>query len=271
MPVFARVPRVAETAFEAVRWIGRQRTQAALTLLLKLNRLTVMTADAFLAEARARLGGGVRLELLPGPETSVAASWNAFLAWAAARGDDRLLVINHDAFLEADTVEALLAHGARAGAGAAERDGDLLWTAVNIGANPMPPPHEVSESPDFSCYMLDPRRFATLFGRFDENFSPAYFEDNDAHARIALAGRRAVRVNLARFFHRGSDVIKEDGAAAAACHGPFGRNQAYFARKWGRAPVNQPAEMRRLYYPRPFNDAALGLNDWHPPAETFLL
>lgn len=265
MPVFARVPEVVETTFEAARWIGRQRTGAVLTLLVKLNRLTAMPAAEFLDGLRQRIGTSVTLELLDTPELAVAGTWNEFMAWSAARGDDRLLVMNHDALLETDTIEALLSFGDKAG------DDVALWSAINVCDNPLPLQRDVTEAPDFSCYMVDPRRFVAGFGRFDENFSPAYFEDNDAHARLVLGGMQALRVHMARYYHQGSNVLKFDAAAAAANHGPFTRNAAYFASKWGRAPLHQPAAMKALYFASPFNNPDMGLNDWPEPTGLVLL
>jgi hypothetical protein len=264
MPLFARVPSSLAVALEAVQWIGRQRTAAELHLVIKVNRLTVMSVADLRAEVQRRLDDRIGLEILTTPETSVAGAWNEMIAQAVARGDDYLLAINHDSLLEADTVEALVSY-----ARVADED-VLLWSAINVCDHSLPAQHEVSDVPDFSCFMVDPRRFVRQFGRFDENFSPIYFADNDAHARIVLGGLHAVRVHAARYYHRGSDVIRSDSAAAAACNVSFARNQDYFVRKWGRPPVGSPAEMLRLYHPRPFGDPAHGLGDWTAPAELFL-
>ncbi len=261
MPVFARVPEVAATTVLAARRISNLRGGDALTLLLKLNRLAMDRAQ-FLDGMRRALGPRVELAVVDAPEHNVAGTWNEFVAWSAARGDDKLLIMNHDALLEPDAVAQL----------ADFSDGEaLLWTGVNVLAFPHTPRDEVVEAPDFSCFMVEPRTFAAAFGRFDENFSPAYFEDNDAHARIVLGGRRALRLGAARYHHLGSNVVKHDGAAAVALGPLFHKNAAYFHCKWGRSPVNAPAEMRRAYFSRPFNDASLGINDWRPPSTRALL
>lgn len=59
---------------------------------------------------------------------------------------------NHDSLLEADTVETLVSY-----ARVAVED-VLLWSAINVCDNPLPAQHEVSDVPDFSCFMVDPRR-----------------------------------------------------------------------------------------------------------------
>ena len=43
------------------------------------------------------------------------------------------------------------------------------------------------EGPDFSCFMITPQTIKDV-GLFDENFYPAFHEDNDYHLRILKAG-----------------------------------------------------------------------------------
>jgi len=72
---------------------------------------------------------------------------------------------------------------------------------------------------------------------FDENFYPAYFEDNDFHYRIILADKSkhiySPEMNPAIF--RNSMTIKKDPKLNSG----FGKNQQYYINKWGGMPGNE--------------------------------
>ena len=55
----------------------------------------------------------------------------------------------------------------------------------------------------FSCVITN-REVLNKIGNFDENYSPAFFEDNDFKYRAVLAGYGIYVVNTACFFHFGS-------------------------------------------------------------------
>lgn len=78
-----------------------------------------------------------------------------------------------------------------------------------------------------------------VFGKFDEEFYPAYFEDNDYSRRITRfnpIGSVVYRTKkLAPKVFRNSMSIKKDGNL----NGRFGMNSAYYKRKWGGSPSNE--------------------------------
>jgi GT2 family glycosyltransferase len=110
--------------------------------------------------------------------------------------------------------------------------------------------------PDFCCYAIRPRDFVEKFGWFDENFSPAYFEDNDMHYRIKLAGGKSAMRLDAQVDHGGSTTQFWHGEdKRVVSHNMFESNRNYFVRKWGGRP-------REEIFTRPFNDESKSIKDW---------
>lgn len=88
------------------------------------------------------------------------------------------------------------------------------------------------EGPDFSCYML--RRDAIKqIGWFDENYYPAYWEDNDFHLRILRAGLHAKRITGAPYYHYGSMTVRINPTLGLGA----GRTASVFTNKWGSTPA----------------------------------
>lgn len=85
-------------------------------------------------------------------------------------------------------------------------------------------------------------------GYFDENFWPAYFEDNDYFYRMQLADVVVRAVSPPSYFHAGSATIGAFGAERKLMHfHNFQKNKQYYMKKWG----GMPHEER---YTRPFGD-----------------
>lgn len=111
-------------------------------------------------------------------------------------------------------------------------------------------PHE---NPNFSAFMIRPD-FSSNFGPFDANFWPAYFEDNDMHYRMKLAGSVAQCYPGSAFYHLGSKTQNLDPLNPACPPAQFEKNKAYYVKKWGGTPS---AETFRT----PFNDPTLTYRD----------
>ena len=82
-------------------------------------------------------------------------------------------------------------------------------------------------------------------GWFDENYIPAYFEDNDYDYRCRLMGVHIENLHL-DVDHVGSAVIKGSEHYARENGRTFGAGRAYHHEKWGGGPG---AEV----FPTPFN------------------
>lgn len=104
----------------------------------------------------------------------------------------------------------------------------------------------IVDAPEFSCYALDVKLLDKLkerekdveeySGLFDQKFYPAYFEDNDFHYRLKLAGMRAVKTNTALYYHYGSRTIKENEEVGIISNTFYLTNQQRYIEKWGAKP-----------------------------------
>lgn len=109
--------------------------------------------------------------------------------------------------------------------------------------------NDFREHPDFSCFLVK-KDFLDKVGLFDENFIPAYFEDNDMHRRINLLNYKAGCVSSASYYHYASGTQKSN-----EFHQMFESNRNYYIRKWGNVPGQETFIM-------PFNDPNLTPKDW---------
>lgn len=74
-------------------------------------------------------------------------------------------------------------------------------------------------------------------GLFDENFWPAYFEDNDYYRRLVLNEIPITAVEPPSFFHAQSATVGLFNAERKLMHlHNFRKNAEYYIRKWGGLP-----------------------------------
>lgn len=189
-----------------------------------------------------------------GENKGLTIAWNQGMHWAHAHGCQYAILANNDILLHPATIDAL--------AGAMEANPDWgIGTAVNergwclanggaeaIFKKELPAEPTDAESPDFSFFMV---RFSAYeqVGDFDEEFSrrgKAYFEDNDYHYRMKLAGIPARCFTGAPYFHYGSTTqAQQIGGIVPAPK--FQENARYYMEKWGggvgqeryKTPFNQ--------------------------------
>lgn len=119
-----------------------------------------------------------------------------------------------------------------------------------------------NEHPDFSCFMIDDQTIEKI-GWFDENFFMAYFEDGDYHARIALAGEKAVSTISAIYYHFESKTVKMNPHLQSLISEAFQRNREYFKEKWGCEPLGDVPNMLTTYYKHPFNNPKKTIKNIH--------
>lgn len=150
-------------------------------------------------------------------------AWNYGISKAIDNNVDLAIVSNDDVVFQPGTIKRLISH----------RELADLVTPTNI--RDFPPFEGHDEHPDFSCFMIKPREFATKFGWFDERFFPAYFEDNDMARRIQVGGGKMRRVGNAAILHRGSVTQNMDGHQVVDSV-TFEQNRAYYVSKWGGLP-----------------------------------
>jgi len=114
---------------------------------------------------------------------------------------------------------------------------------------------ELFEGADFFCFIVDIPQLISHCGTFDENFFPAYFEDNDMHYRIRLAGRTSYIQPKAVVMHHGSATQNADPNNPVTPPHQFENNRRYFAEKWGGIPGAEE-------FTNPFRDVNKQVWDW---------
>ncbi|BDI34191.1 hypothetical protein CCAX7_62420 [Capsulimonas corticalis] len=189
----------------------------------------------------------------PPESTGVAYNWNVGIAAAIVDGCSHVLVANNDIIFHPRTIDVMVERISRGDA--------AIVTAHDVGGTYRDPNQVIAlpvgidgedGRPEFFCFALT-RDTLKQVGWFDDNFEGAYYEDNDYHARVALARLRAVRLINAPCFHHGTATIRDDPRASEEIGQAASRNKEYFAAKWGRLPAGSEEEMRRTYFPVPFN------------------
>lgn len=116
----------------------------------------------------------------------------------------------------------------------------------------------LDEGPDFSCLMIK-RDFPEKYGWFDENFKPAYCEDQCCHIRIIKAGGHAKRITKAPYYHHSSQTLIKNPTMAGTIGQGHVNNKYYYVKKWG---CDHALALNGKAYDKPFNDDSKSLRWW---------
>lgn len=103
-----------------------------------------------------------------------------------------------------------------------------------------------------SCFAMQ-KATTNIVGYFDQNFWPAYFEDNDLWRRCSLAGMTHTNCANTNVTHKGSYAIRNDPKLQRQNHRTFRQNERYYFRKWGGSP-------REEVFETPFNSPEFDLS-----------
>lgn len=171
----------------------------------------------------------------------VSYAWNTGIKYAIEHWNSKYFLIpNNDILLYKKTIPRLI--------DAFKNKNVVLTTSFNVNnGEPLPTSIEdiddlfsekITEEPDFSCFMIS-KECVDKVGYFDENFYPAYFEDNDYHYRINLAGLKAIKTTRSVYFHFGSQTIKNDSKIRVISNRNYIKNQKFFEKKWGGLPGHE--------------------------------
>lgn len=174
----------------------------------------------------------------------VARAWNLGLEVCLSRGISQALVVNDDILFREGTIDKLISDLESMTFTSALNDRDFVPTETR----------EYEEQPEFSCFAVNVNDFVQTVGFFDEKIYPAYFEDNDMHYRMKLAGTPALRRKDAPVFHRGSVTQNWDGGMVVSSP-QFEKNRLYYRTKWGGVPGEEK-------YTTPYGSPELTLKDW---------
>lgn len=147
------------------------------------------------------------------PQTNigVAGSWNWFLRNTPPNDDKYWLIANDDVTLQANTMNVIYNS---APSNPMMLDGEGTWSFFSLH-------YDTVEK----------------VGYFDENFFPAYFEDNDYDHRMGLENLSPTYNPEFKYDHEGSATLKAmDPERKKKHHIEFRTNRAYFNKKWGFIP-----------------------------------
>lgn len=189
----------------------------------------------------------------------LAKSWNyAIKRLCVDEGYDAVIIMNDDVVLRPTTgmelAMALLEQQYRMGydrellliSARHANHGDMFTDEVNWKLLNAKKP-EFQPGPDFSCFATT-RKLLDVIGPFDEHFNPAYYEDNDMHRRIQLAGFEAYA--FAPYWHYRSMTVRTSNERAAMMAAAQARGRDYYIAKWGGIPGQET-------YVTPFNKGAV--------------
>ncbi len=183
-------------------------------------------------------------------------TWNFGVRKSFENGSDLVFVINNDVLFHPNCIKRLVDRFN------VVNDNVVIATAMDIRGECMLPEdvltkrdldkEEVAESegPSFSAFMLN-KRLLEEVGEFDEGFFPAYFEDNDMHRRIKLAGLRAICSPMALFYHYASRTQSSVPGGLVNSQ-MFLKNRDYYIKKWGGVPHSET-------FTTPFGDPNLSV------------
>lgn len=189
----------------------------------------------------------------------LAAAWNQGLDWSLWRHHSFTLIINDDILFTKQCIDNMVDSFLRM----EKENYCAMITGNNIRGLFDDPDHALEyetdvrayqECPDFACFMVRPT-IKTRVGSFDENFSPAYFEDNDYHYRIKLAGLYAFNDVSAPYYHYGSQTQNANSDLPVVPPFAFELNRSYYIDKWGGEPGKET-------YMHPYNNPSLNYYQW---------
>jgi len=155
----------------------------------------------------------------------VAAAWNLGVSIAMKEGYRYALIANDDSYYMPRTIEKIYM---------AMRDTEAVLVSPN--PNHQFAPGGLIEGADFFNFIIDVPQLLDSCGTFDENFQPAYFEDNDMHYRIRLSGARSYIHTEAIAHHYGSQTQYADRNNPVCPPHQFENNRRYYTEKWGGQP-----------------------------------
>jgi GT2 family glycosyltransferase len=172
---------------------------------------------------------------------SCSKSWNWGVKDAFERGYDYVMILNNDVLLHPLAIDNLIERMSKDDVvlasclnlrGQLGRPSDLFSSAIPDSSIPEAP------HPDFSGFMVT-RMHWDKVGYFDEDYNPAYFEDNSYHRRIKLLGEKAICYPQAPYYHFGSQTTNQSKDFSRAIAMNFERNREVYMRMWGGVPDHE--------------------------------
>lgn len=146
----------------------------------------------------------------------VGPAWNNALRWAINTDIEFLFVVNDDVVFRPGVMHSML-HWSK-------RKYDLVSPQNETGVCH---PYGLN----FWCFLVQPKEFVERFGFFDENFAPAYYEDDDMAYRMHLLGGN-IKTTHDKIYHAVSGSETDPDLTRSL----YDKNLAYYIEKWGGPP-----------------------------------
>lgn len=195
------------------------------------NSETGAAADALTDLAQKYID---RVSILIRRENILSGAWNDIMHVAKDLNFEYVIIANDDVTPHTQSIHALV--------DAAEKDPSIaMWNGSGHSGN------------SYSFFLLQQWAYDRI-GPFDENFKPAYFEDNDYDRRKDLLGLIRETLTDCTFDHVGSATRKAmSNEQMINAHARFVSNERYYMRKWAGMPGK---EKFKIPFERPFFDLA---------------
>jgi len=119
----------------------------------------------------------------------------------------------------------------------------------------------VESTHQFNCFYID--RFCfNVVGSFDENFFPAYVEDDDYRTRVkkSIVNYKKDIGSHDKFYHYTSATVRRNPMYHLKSRVSYGLNKEYMHEKWGGFEHTRPKWIP--IYNLPFNNDQWPLNKW---------
>ena len=151
---------------------------------------------------------------VPNEQESLARSWN----WFIDNVPEIRVICNDDLIFYPDTLETLV-RGLRT---------DTIYF-----------PYGIAKTNTYSCFVISDEVISKV-GRFDEEFYPAYFEDNSYDYKLSLQGLYVDGVADCNIIHKGSQTLHNyTHSELDQHHKNFQKNRELYVKMWGGMPKNE--------------------------------
>lgn len=181
----------------------------------------------------------------------VSGAWNEGMRRARDAGYRYAVVANDDLKFEPGSLQGIYDTLIDTGAAAVSPNQQRLPRRIDSFEH-----DGIRAGADFFCFAIDIEQVTEEAGWFDQNFFPAYFEDNDMHHRMHLKGLTTLLHTDMVVIHEGSATQNYDRKNPNVTSVRFEAHRSYFDRKWGGLPG-------KTTFATPFNHADVTVRDWN--------
>ena len=176
------------------------------------------------------------------PIDSLGGRWNLGMWLNMRAGATHLMLMNDDILLRRDCIDRLVERYLAGGVDWLDSNDIALLGRSIEELETMQPGTDDKPGLAIGCAIAS-KEVIERVGWFDENFK-MYFEDNDYHTRLVLAGMTAKVYEGALYYHYGSMTIKRaDDAGKAKIQAIYNDSLNYFISKWGKPPSRDEVEI----------------------------